>query len=499
MISTKARRSTPKVRTGCATCKTHRIKCDERRPRCGQCTSAGRSCPGYPQASTSQPEIKMYNIPFKVPGSRADRELLHYYCCEAAGSLSRLSDTTLWTHLILQRCEDQSVIRNSIVALTSLYRDYMLVRSPRFEISVKHIQRITRSHSQLRAHLTRDPSAEVALICSLIFYTFECLIGNVQQALWHLDQGLILLRRLQTDYPYLVDGQETYAQLVAIFSQLDIHASIFLLERTPILRLASPEQVLGEMHTVPERISGLSDLETSLAVLQNWTLWHLMEFVEYKNLPQSHVPSIVIRQRLQLEAQLQKLEELSEKMATSEDFQSFTSAQRQRLILLRSQALIFHAVLLENIICTFDAAKIPLEATCRFDIALTQISTLLSLSSESESESSFEKKTPSNRAFTLSTNIIAMLYFICLKTSDRRILRTALSLMQGSLFTSRDGLWDARTAVTIVKAIVSEDDLQSEEPEMDFKLEDVGSGIVDTDGGLEEAFKLLKLEQSQIK
>lgn len=438
----------------------------------------------------------MYNIPFKVPGSRADRELLHYYCCEAAGSLSRLSDTTLWTHLILQRCEDQSVIRNSIVALTSLYRDYMLVRSPRFEISVKHIQRITRSHSQLRAHLTRDPSAEVALICSLIFYTFECLIGNVQQALWHLDQGLILLRRLQTDYPYLVDGQETYAQLVAIFSQLDIHASIFLLERTPILRLASPEQV---MHTVPERISGLSDLETSLAVLQNWTLWHLMEFVEYKNLPQSHVPSIVIRQRLQLEAQLQELEELSEKMATSEDFQSFTSAQRQRLILLRSQALIFHAVLLENIICTFDGAKIPLEATCRFDIALTQISTLLSLSSESESESSFEKKTPSNRAFTLSTNIIAMLYFICLKTSDRRILRTALSLMQGSLFTSRDGLWDARTAVTIVKAIVSEDDLQSEEPEMDLKLEDVGSGIVDTDGGLEEAFKLLKLEQSQIK
>ena len=71
--------------------------------------------------------------------------------------------------------------------------------------------------------------------------------------------------------------------------------------------------------------------------------------------------------------------------------------------------------------------------------------------------------------------------------------------MQGSLFTSRDGLWNARTAVTIVKAMVSEDDIQSEEPEMDFKLEDVGSGIVDTDGGLEEAFKLLKLEQSQIK
>lgn len=447
----------------------------------------------------------MYRIPFKVPGSRAHRELFHFYCCEAADSLSRFSDTTLWTHLILQRSQDLSVIRNSIVALTSLYRDYMLVGSPRLEVSVKHIQLITKAHSQLRAHLARDPSAEVALICSLIFYTFECLIGNVKQALWHLDQGLILLRRFQTDYAYLVDGQETYAQLMVIYSQLDIHASIFSPERTPILRLALPAQGSVVMLTVPERISGLSDLENSLTALQNWTLWHLMEFVEYKNLPQAQVPSIVLQERLHLEAQFQMLEEIVEEITTSEHFQSFTSAQRQRLILLRSQALIFHAVLLENIICTLDGADIPLEATCRYNIALTQISTLISLSSESESGSesgsgsTFEKKTPSNRVFTLSTNIIAMLYFICLKTNDRRILRTALSLMQGSLFRSRDGLWDARTAVTIVKAMLSENDIQSKEPQMDFKLEDVGIGIVDTDGGLEEAFKVLKLEQSQIK
>jgi hypothetical protein len=45
--------------------------------------------------------------------------------------------------------------------------------------------------------------------------------------------------------------------------------------------------------------------------------------------------------------------------------------------------------------------------------------------------------------------------------------------------------------------MLSEDDVRSEEPEMAFKLEDVGSGIVDADGGLEEAFKLLKLERSR--
>ncbi|KAJ5564158.1 hypothetical protein N7513_000400 [Penicillium frequentans] len=490
MIATKARRSMPKVRTGCATCKTRKVKCDEQRPKCHRCVSTGRSCPGYPQAAHSQPEIKMYNIPFKVPGSRTDRELLHYYCCEAADSISRFSENTLWKHLILQRSQDQPVIRNSLVTLSCLYRDYSFSESPRLEVSVKHIQLITRSHSQLRAHLARDASAEVALICSLIFYTFECLIGNVQQALWHLDQGLNILRRIQPDYPCLTNGQESYVQLMAIFSQLDIHASIFL-DRTPILRLASPKEVPEMVPTVLEKISDLPDLEKSLVVLQNWILWHLTEFVEYKNLPLAQVPSVVIQERLDLESQLQKLEEKVERMTTNEHFQSFDCSQRQRLILLRSQALIFHAVLLENISCTLDGEDTPLNASCRFDLALTQISTLLS---SDECDSSSEKTTPPKRGFTLSTNIIAMLYFICLKTNDRHILRRALFLMQGSSSTSRDGLWDARTAVAIVKALLSEDDLQSEVPEMDFKLEYVGSEIVDTSGGLEEAFKMLQLE-----
>ncbi|KAJ6016995.1 hypothetical protein N7451_000374 [Penicillium sp. IBT 35674x] len=489
MNTIKARRSMPKVRTGCATCKIRKVKCDEQRPKCHRCVSTGRSCPGYPQAAPSQPEIKLYNIPFKVPGSRADRELIHYYCCEAADSLSRFSDNTLWKHLILQRSQDQPVIRNSLVALSCLYRDYSFARSPRLEVSVKHIQLITRSHSQLRAHLARDASAEVALICSLIFYTFECLIGNVQQALWHLDQGLNMLRRIQYDYPCLMNGQETYVQLMAIFSQLDIHASTFL-DRAPILRLASPEQVSGMMPTVTEETLDLPELEKSLVVLQNWTLWHLTEFVEYKNLPLAQVPSFVIQERLSLESQLQNLEEKVEKMTTNERLQSLTSSQRQRLILLRSQALVFHAVLLENISCALDGAGTPLNASCRFDLALTHISTLLS-SDEWDSDSG---KTPPKRGFTLSTNIIAMLYFICLKTNDRRILRRAIFLMQGSSSTFRDGLWDAWTAVAIVKALLSEDDLKSDFSEMDFKLEYVGSGIVDTDGGLEEAFKMLQLE-----
>lgn len=36
-----------KVKTGCATCRTRRVKCDETKPACNQCTKGKRECPGY--------------------------------------------------------------------------------------------------------------------------------------------------------------------------------------------------------------------------------------------------------------------------------------------------------------------------------------------------------------------------------------------------------------------------------------------------------------------
>ncbi|KAF1967544.1 hypothetical protein BU23DRAFT_289641 [Bimuria novae-zelandiae CBS 107.79] len=39
---------TGKPSKGCGMCKSRRIKCDEKRPICGQCQKSGRTCPGYP-------------------------------------------------------------------------------------------------------------------------------------------------------------------------------------------------------------------------------------------------------------------------------------------------------------------------------------------------------------------------------------------------------------------------------------------------------------------
>ncbi|KIH87302.1 hypothetical protein SPBR_04958 [Sporothrix brasiliensis 5110] len=43
----QSRASRRKVKTGCATCRTRKVKCDEGRPACQKCVSTGRTCDGY--------------------------------------------------------------------------------------------------------------------------------------------------------------------------------------------------------------------------------------------------------------------------------------------------------------------------------------------------------------------------------------------------------------------------------------------------------------------
>ncbi|KAJ5833024.1 hypothetical protein N7474_001335 [Penicillium riverlandense] len=488
--SRRSRRSMPKVRTGCAICKSRRVKCDEERPSCRRCVSTGRDCPGYTEELRPSVAIKIYKIPFKAPGSRQDRELLHFFCCETAGCLSRFSDTTLWTHLILQRSQHQPVIRNALVTLSSLHRDYLRVGSALLEVSSKNIKLILRSHKQLLHLLGRDASPEAALICSLIFYIFECLIGNTQLAIWHLDQGLKLLRQCCMDQTLDAGSDTTSAQLVAVFTRLDIHASIFSYERIPILELTSTKQVSGLASVVPEQFSSLTDAEETLVVLQNWTMRHLVLYVEYKLKPLDEVPANILHERLQLEIEFRRLEDGIANVGSDPHKETFTVSDVQRKLLLQSQTSTFHGALLETFLLPFSQSDTSVQAYYKFELALNQISSLLSLSNTSKNSAA------SNRDFTLSTNIIAMLYFICMKTRSCRILHMALSLMQDSLSSARDGLWDARKAAVVIQAMLSDGDKDSDDPEIVAKLEDVGSGILDASSGLDEVFQMLRISES---
>ncbi|KAL4940569.1 hypothetical protein BDV06DRAFT_213358 [Aspergillus oleicola] len=476
------RKSMPKVRTGCLTCKQRRIKCDEGKPSCRNCSRTGRRCEGYPttqsatgnndQIQTRQARpIRVYNLPFKVPGSQADRQLLHFYCCEAAGGLTSFSDPTLWTRFILQRSYHQPVIRNSLVTVSALYRDYLqngnaIAKSAK----ITAIQRIAKCHRQLRLHL-RSPEAspDTALVCTIFFSTFEAMIGDCASATRHLDNGLTLLKQCQATQRA---DDELLPHLVNLFSRLDIHASTFDDERIPIMTLTTEEEMLGAVHAVPTTISTLDEAETVLTKLQSWLMHHIIEHVQHKNKPLGEFPQGLLQQRFVLYQQF-------ERFFFSFDilFDSLLGDVSHRGLLLRIQAQMYYAILVENI--PNHSANPPFGPRLpvdRLQDTLVDIQTFLSL----------DVVESATQNFTLSSQLVAILYFLCLKTCDPESKKLAFELLQHSRLPAKDGLWEAQKAISIIQALMD----QTCHYDGPGSLEQTGGDVFSLEeGGIEHVFR----------
>ncbi|KAL3443425.1 hypothetical protein BJX65DRAFT_311926 [Aspergillus insuetus] len=484
------RKSMPKVRTGCRTCKQRHVKCDEAKPSCLNCTRTGRHCEGYPIVMEAQGkalqkqerlDIREYSLPFKVPGSQADRQLLHFYCVEAAGSLSSFSDPTLWTTLILQRSHHQPVIRNALVTLAGLYREYLQGgNSIQPSSSQLAMQRIAKCYRQLRLYLrSPDASVETPLICSILFYAFETLVGDATSAIQHLNSGLNLLRYTQARSQDSSD--DILSHLAAIFSRLDVQASAFDDLRVPILTLVSPEEMTGLVDIVPDTISSLSEAEAALTKLQNWMMHHIIAYISHKNKPIEDLPQGLIHERFVLYQQYERfLGRLSSLLA------SLSVDMMHRALLLRIQALMYHAILLENI----PKHRSPDQSDPSFGYSCPSFSPNDSFQSallDTQRFLSSLSAPDTPRHFTLSSQLVAILYFLCIKTTDPQSQQTALSLLQHSRLPARDGLWEAQKVISIVQTLLGR---ARSEPEGLSRLEDAGEDVFNGEiRGMDEVFR----------
>ncbi|KAL2831445.1 hypothetical protein BDW59DRAFT_169709 [Aspergillus cavernicola] len=487
----------PKVRTGCLTCKQRRIKCDEAKPDCGNCSRTGRHCE-YPvtlrapeaasqevvQAPRRLP-IRVYNLPFKVPGSQADRQLLHFYCVEAAGSLSSFSDPTLWTSLILQRSHHQPVIRHALVTLAALHRAYLQggnsIQPAATEAS---IQRIAKCHRQLRLYL-RSPNAtpDTPLICSILFYAFETLIGDANSAMQHLNNGLKLFKQCQANW----HNDELLPHLMNIFSRLDVQASTFDDARIPILALVTPEEMSGVVDAVPDELLDLPHAEAVLTKLQNWLMHHIIAHVSHKHKPFEEFPPYPLHERIVLYHQYERF-----LCALPTLLDSLSADLTHRALLLRIQARMYHAILLENL--PYQARPCSLSESSLNPPTPSQVPTdsLQGTLADIQAFLALDSPDSGPQNFTLCTQLVAILYFLCLKTSDTQSRLTALSLLQHSQLAAKDGLWEADKAVSIIQFMMQHPQMRETEIQT---LEHAGSGIFDPEvGGIEQVFRRLSTQ-----
>ncbi|KAJ5387121.1 hypothetical protein N7509_009662 [Penicillium cosmopolitanum] len=113
----------PKSKKGCITCKIRHVKCGEEKPECKQCTSTGRKCDGYSNASqkelraniskssyapvvpVSSSRVSIINSDNRlvlIPGTRQERQYVHFFCAEATSALSGFFPSDFWNRFLPQ-------------------------------------------------------------------------------------------------------------------------------------------------------------------------------------------------------------------------------------------------------------------------------------------------------------------------------------------------------------------------------------------------------------
>ncbi|RYP32611.1 hypothetical protein DL767_005116 [Monosporascus sp. MG133] len=74
--------------------------------------------------------IASYPIPFTVPRSQKDRQMLHYFCVQGSRGIAGFLSSDFWSRTILQKMDRNPVVRHALVSLSSVNLDSVTADAP---------------------------------------------------------------------------------------------------------------------------------------------------------------------------------------------------------------------------------------------------------------------------------------------------------------------------------------------------------------------------------
>ncbi|PLB43925.1 hypothetical protein P170DRAFT_514224 [Aspergillus steynii IBT 23096] len=191
--STVSRR---KARTGCLTCKSRHVKCDERKPACLRCIATQQICEGYrvvPPSVSSQNAL-----------SDEERRAFAFFRSRTVPRILGQQDADDWVPVFFQLGQNEDSVKHAITALASLHESLepsmacpMVRSSPRAaraSAQVLALKYYTRAIKLLRVEAPNMVSnPDLMMILCILFICFEQLRSGDAACVLHLTAGLKLI------------------------------------------------------------------------------------------------------------------------------------------------------------------------------------------------------------------------------------------------------------------------------------------------------------------
>ncbi|EME80914.1 uncharacterized protein MYCFIDRAFT_215781, partial [Pseudocercospora fijiensis CIRAD86] len=292
-----------KVRSGCRTCKERRIKCDERRPICQKCISAGKECSGYESSSSPTPNTHVQlrpkaDINLLIPTlassscalTSSEAYAFDYFRQRAFEHLPGNNWLMNWHRLILPFCQTEPAIMHAAAALGSLSRamtaDISEQRQDHTRLALMQYNKtIFTLRSCIEPFYKQDPAsqAELVLTVCLLLFSFDVLQGNDAASFIHLRNGLkILFEQIERTQgkrasagkrlvPLQVQPKTRMDILTQTFIRLDADLALLLDEDAYLFPTCS-QPVPGTFKSLDEAMVHLDALERK--VNDVWGGWY---------------------------------------------------------------------------------------------------------------------------------------------------------------------------------------------------------------------------------
>ncbi|KAJ6127196.1 hypothetical protein N7523_002808 [Penicillium sp. IBT 18751x] len=233
----RKRASKPKVRTGCFTCKTRRVKCDEAKPACARCTSTGRKCDGYPLSKSSL--VPRALAPAPGLGSRIESRALEFFFHKTAPQLAGLFAGEFFQGSVLKVSLVEPAIRQAMAAIGIVHEQAVLgrpynpgeQRKPKAQARRKYpvplnvpIQLYNRSIRAIVEKVISEPNPlPLVAMINILFTCFEYFQGNTETAAAHIRSGIRLLQDYrETQGASVTPWGTNYGSFEARFMEMEI-------------------------------------------------------------------------------------------------------------------------------------------------------------------------------------------------------------------------------------------------------------------------------------
>lgn len=274
-ITPGMKRRHAKVRTGCVTCKTRRIKCDEQKPECSRCRIGGRKCIyAVPRTWIFEPENECSAPSPALTDSLADdaeRRAIVFYREQTAPAFSGGDHLTkqFWTNFVLQVANSEPTVWHLAVALAAKHESLPLSKheSPAAgQLARKHYSTALSTLSKNLPQMRPD----IVLLCSQVLLAYSNIDEDATSnsaALEHMIMGVAILRQENTG-DNVVDCLRKFIE--PMFAALELITAMYSVPLSGVpLRCSvdEPQPIL------PTHFSDILQAKTYLVRLLRWRFY----------------------------------------------------------------------------------------------------------------------------------------------------------------------------------------------------------------------------------